>query len=310
MNKISFIGAGNMARAIIIGLVNSGVLAKNIMVANPSEEKRLKLAQEFGVLQTDDNNKASDFADVIVLCVKPHFISEVSQKISQEVDITGKLFISVAAGRTVEQVQQALVQGNNKTLPALVRVMPNTPSQLGLGMSGLFASDEVTIEQKSIAEKLMSAVGKIIWLDTEDQINDIIAVNSKLISALMILQLPFSNSEINSRDLEQVTSGATEVLKLANCSISGGHTMIGKDKDPVIGFSVIGEKKSVNNKTLGKLKVNDILILTEKIGSGIIFAGINNDIIDSYYQIEVLKQMSQGNINFSKRCIIKWSFYW
>ena len=131
-------------------------------------------------------------------------------------------------------------------------------------------------------------------------ISDIIAVNSKLISALMILQLPFSNSEINSRDLEQVTSGATEVLKLAKCSISGGHTMIGKDKDPVIGFSVIGEKKSVNNKTLGKLKVNDILILTERIGSGIIFAGINNDIIDSYYQIEVLNQMSQGNINFSK----------
>ena len=131
-------------------------------------------------------------------------------------------------------------------------------------------------------------------------ISDIIAVNSKLISALMILQLPFSNSEINSRDLEQVTSGATDVLKLANCSISGGHTLIGKDKDPVIGFSVIGEKNSVNNKTLGKLKVNDILILTERIGSGIIFAGINNDIIDSYYQIEVLNQMSQGNINFSK----------
>ena len=131
-------------------------------------------------------------------------------------------------------------------------------------------------------------------------ISDIIAVNSKLISAQMILQLPFSNSEINSRDLEQVTSGATDVLKLANCSISGGHTLIGKDKDPVIGFSVIGEKKSVNNKTLGKLKVNDILILTERIGSGIIFAGINNDIIDSYYQIEVLNQMSQGNINFSK----------
>ena len=81
---------------------------------------------------------------------------------------------------------------------------------------------------------------------------DIIAVDSKLISALMILQLPFSNSEISSRDLEQVTSGAREVFKLANCSISGGHTMIGKDKDPVIGFSVIGEKKSVNNKIVNE----------------------------------------------------------
>ncbi|MAK06278.1 MAG: selenide, water dikinase SelD [Rhodospirillaceae bacterium] len=132
-------------------------------------------------------------------------------------------------------------------------------------------------------------------------ISDIVAVNSSLISALMILQLPYSNSEINSRDLEQVTSGANEILKLANCSIGGGHTMIGKDKDPVIGFSVIGEKKRVlQNKITPKVKVNDILILTEKIGSGIIFAGINNDIIDSYYQIEVINQMSKGNINFSK----------
>ena len=120
-------------------------------------------------------------------------------------------------------------------------------------------------------------------------ISDIIAVNSKLISALMILQLPYSNSEINSRDLEQVTSGAREVFELANCSIGGGHTMIGIDKDPVIGFSVIGEKKSVNNKTLSKLKENDILILTERIGSGIIFAGINSDIID-------LKQFRLGFI--------------
>ncbi len=131
-------------------------------------------------------------------------------------------------------------------------------------------------------------------------ISDIIAVKSKVISALMILQLPFSNSEINSRDLEQVTSGASDIFKLAGCSISGGHTMIGKDKDPVVGFSVLGEKKNeINNKIRNKLKVNDILILTEKIGSGIIFAGINNDIIDSYYQIEVLNQMSRGNIRFS-----------
>ena len=132
-------------------------------------------------------------------------------------------------------------------------------------------------------------------------ISDIVAVNSSLVSALMILQLPYSSSEINSRDLEQVTTGANEILKLANCSIGGGHTMIGKDKDPVIGFSVIGEKKKVHlNKTIPKIKVNDILILTEKIGSGIIFSGINNDIIDSYYQIEVVNQMSKGNINFSK----------
>ncbi len=171
MKKIAFIGAGNMARAIIIGLINSGVAAKNIIVANPSPEKRVMLENEFGVLQTNDNIKAATFADIIVLSVKPHFICDVCRQLSSALDITNKLFVSVAAGTTVAQIQQAL----NKKV-ALVRVMPNTPAQLGLGMSGLFASKEVNSEQKAASDKLMSAVGKIIWLKSEEQINDIIAI--------------------------------------------------------------------------------------------------------------------------------------
>ncbi|MFL2818701.1 MAG: selenide, water dikinase SelD [Candidatus Puniceispirillales bacterium] len=130
-------------------------------------------------------------------------------------------------------------------------------------------------------------------------ISDIISVNSKIISAMMILQLPLSKSKISSRDLEQILSGATEIFNLIDCPISGGHTMVGKDNDPVIGFAITGEKKinKYENKNR-KIKINDALILTEKIGSGIIFAGINNDIIDSYHQTEVLKQMSNGNISF------------
>jgi pyrroline-5-carboxylate reductase len=176
MNKIAFIGAGNMARAIIIGLVNSGITPQDIIVANPSETKRLNLAKEFGVLQTDDNIKASECADIVVLCVKPHFIADVCQQISQAINISGKLFISVAAGTRVEQIQSALAKDNTTSLAPVVRVMPNTPSQLGLGMSGLYASNEVSAEQKSNAEKITNAVGKSIWLDTEDKINDIIAV--------------------------------------------------------------------------------------------------------------------------------------
>ncbi|TMM46844.1 pyrroline-5-carboxylate reductase [Colwellia ponticola] len=176
MNKIAFIGAGNMARAIIIGLVNSGITPENIIVANPSEAKRLDLSNEFGVLHTSDNIKASEFANIIVLCVKPHFIGDVCQQISQAITIEGKLFISVAAGTTVAQIQSALATEQSTSSAPVVRVMPNTPSQLGLGMSGLFASSEVTAEQKVNAEKITNAVGKSIWLDTEDKINNIIAV--------------------------------------------------------------------------------------------------------------------------------------
>jgi pyrroline-5-carboxylate reductase len=176
MENVAFIGAGNMARAIIIGLINSGISPQSIMVANPSKEKRLFLSQEFGVLQTDDNIKASEFADIIVLCVKPHFITDVCFQISQAIAISRKLFISIAAGTTVQQIQLALSKDNTAYLPPVVRVMPNTPAQLGLGMSGLYASDEVNTEQKAIAEKLMTSVGKIIWLATEKKINDITAI--------------------------------------------------------------------------------------------------------------------------------------
>ena len=220
MNKIAFIGAGNMARAIIIGLVNSGVAPQNIMVANPSAAKRLKLADEFGVQQTHDNNKASEFAEVVVLCVKPHFIVEVCQQISQAINISGKLFISVAAGTTVAQIQLALSKDSKVALPPVVRVMPNTPAQLGLGMSGLYASTEVSTEQKAMAEKLMTAVGKIIWLASEGKINDIIAVAGSAPAYFFLfmeamekqaLQLGFTAQE--SRMLVQQTAlGAAQMV--------------------------------------------------------------------------------------------------
>ncbi|MEW6992993.1 pyrroline-5-carboxylate reductase [Colwelliaceae bacterium MEBiC 14330] len=228
MSKIAFIGAGNMARAIIIGLVNSGINANDIMVANPSETKRLKLANEFGVQQTADNIAASNFADVIVLCVKPHFITDVCQQLSQAINISQKLFVSVAAGRTVEQIQQALRTQQSTNNAAVVRVMPNTPSQLGLGMSGLFASNEVTAQQKTTAEQLMSAVGKIIWLATEDKINDIIAIAGSAPAYFFLFMeameqhaqhLGFSPSE--SRMLVQQTAlGATQMVAQNNVDIS------------------------------------------------------------------------------------------
>ena len=133
-------------------------------------------------------------------------------------------------------------------------------------------------------------------------ISDMVSVNSKITSAMMILQLPLSKTEINSRDLEQVLLGANEIFKTIDCPLIGGHTMIGKDKDPIIGFSILGQKqkkiKIVKNRR--KIKTKDLLILTEKIGSGLIFAGINNYLIDSHFQTDVIKQMIKGNLNFGK----------
>lgn len=172
MNRVAFIGAGNMNKAVIIGLINNGIAADHIIVSNPSAEKRIALAEQYGILQTPDNIEAAKFADTIVLGVKPHLIVEVCQQISKSIDISDKLFISVAAGTTLAQIQNGL----NGNFP-VVRTMPNTPSQLGLGVSGAFASKEVTTEQKQTADQLMKAVGKVKWLDSEDEINHIISVS-------------------------------------------------------------------------------------------------------------------------------------
>lgn len=223
LTKVAFIGAGNMAKAIIIGMINSGVAASNIMVANPSPEKRIALAQEFGVAQTDDNNQAAHFADIIVLCVKPHFISDVCQQMSQAVDIQNKLFISVAAGTTIHVIQQAL-----STPASVVRVMPNTPSQLGLGMSGLFASDEVSQPEKAAANKLMSCVGEVIWLDSENKVDAVTAVAGSgpayffmFMEAMEQQAKAFGFTEQESRLLVQQTAlGAAQMVAHNDLPIS------------------------------------------------------------------------------------------
>lgn len=223
LTKVAFIGAGNMAKAISIGLINSGNKPESIMVANPSADKRLALANEFGIKQTGDNVKAAEFADIIVLAVKPHFINSVCNQLSQINNIQDKLIISVAAGITIEQIQQALT-----CQASVVRVMPNTPSQLGLGMSGLFASVQVNTAQKSAADKLMKAVGEVIWLTSETKIDAITAVAGSgpayfflFMEAMQKQALAFGFSEEESRMLVQQTAlGAAQMVAHNNIDIS------------------------------------------------------------------------------------------
>ncbi len=134
---------------------------------------------------------------------------------------------------------------------------------------------------------------KLGMISANHSLSDIYASGSKPVSAQMILQLPLASNEINSRDLNQVFSGAKDILQKNSCELSGGHTMIGEDDHPVIGFSVIGKGNYLQSKKI--LQNGDLLILTGKIGSGLIFAGINSDKIDSFYQIPVLEQMLEGN---------------
>lgn len=167
--KIAFIGAGNMAKAIIAGLVNGGYPAGLITASSPSLTKESELHKLYGINCTNDNIESAHQADVVVLAVKPQMMAEVCTPLHQQLDLSGKLILSIAAGINVERFYQILGPVD------IIRIMPNTPSLIGFGMSGLYSPPDVSAGDRTFAEALMKSVGKVCWVDNESGINGVIA---------------------------------------------------------------------------------------------------------------------------------------
>lgn len=159
-----------MTRSIISGLIRSGYPASQIQATNPSQGKLDALAHDFGVRVSQDNVSAAQDADVIVLSVKPQLMEQVCQAL-QDIDMSNKLIITIAAGIKAERYSQYLAQPIT-----LVRTMPNTPMQIGVGMTGLYAPHPLSDAQKAITERLMSSGGEIVWVNEESEINQVIAL--------------------------------------------------------------------------------------------------------------------------------------
>lgn len=172
--SITFIGGGNMAQALISGLLAKGYLAENIHVADPNPEKRQDFANK-GVQtydSTDFNNTAQaiEKADVVVLAVKPQMVKDVLTPLMSS--WKNQLVISILAGTTTQTLAKLL--GNNVKL---VRAMPNTPSMIQMGATGLYATPEVSTAQKQQAEAIMQAVGLALWVDNEDLLHAVTAIS-------------------------------------------------------------------------------------------------------------------------------------
>lgn len=171
--KIAFIGGGNMARSLISGLINAGHPADHIQATDLDQDKLAELANDYGILTTTDNAAAVQAADVVVLAVKPQYMADALTPITQVLGQYGnRLVISIAAGIPVRRLQ-ALLNGHNR----IVRVMPNTPALIGLGMSGLYAESGVSAADCEFAETMLQSVGKTVWVADEAGINSVIAVS-------------------------------------------------------------------------------------------------------------------------------------
>ena len=171
-STITFIGAGNMAGAIIGGMIESGFAPDDVIATSPSDDVLAPLRERLGIRTETDNAAAVAQSDVVVLAVKPQIMREVCEQMRDAVQARRPLIVSVAAGLPAETLE-AWLGGD---LP-LVRCMPNTPALVGAGAAGLFANARVDETQRRLATELMEAVGLVEWVDEEALLDAVTAVS-------------------------------------------------------------------------------------------------------------------------------------
>lgn len=219
---ISFIGAGNMASAIIGGMLENGYQGGDIWVSAPDDNHLQAIRKRFGVSVTTDNRYCAQQSDIIVLAVKPQVMADVCRDIAPMVQNTRPLVVSIAAGLTADTIDQWLGGG----LP-LVRVMPNTPSLVGKGAAGLFANDRVTEEQKGMVQSVFESIGSALWVDDENLLHAVTALSGSGPAYFFLM-------------LEALESAATEAgiapetaRELAIQTMTGAAEMAGRSEhDP------------------------------------------------------------------------------
>jgi pyrroline-5-carboxylate reductase len=168
--KISFIGGGNMAAALVGGLAGKLTAAQNIHVIDINADALARLQSQFGVTTAAHIDATLANSDVVVLAVKPQQMKEVAAQLLPH--IKSQLILSIAAGIRAVDLARWL-NGH----AAIVRTMPNTPALIGKGITGMVATAGVSATQRTAADAIMSAVGDTVWLDDEKLIDPVTAVS-------------------------------------------------------------------------------------------------------------------------------------
>lgn len=166
--NISFIGGGNMAQALIGGLISRGLPPTRITVSDPVEKVRALLAEK-DLHVTDDNAEAIRDADIVLFAVKPQVLASVLKPLKGLFE--GKLVMSIVAGAEIATIANLL--DTNR----IVRVMPNTPALVQTGAHGLYATDAVNAQDRELASQVLAATGLTIWVNSEEQIDAVTAVS-------------------------------------------------------------------------------------------------------------------------------------
>ncbi len=169
--KIAFIGGGNMGEAMLSALLDKELSTpQSVSVSDISETRCQHLGQKYGVTVTNDNCRVVEGADVVVLAIKPQNLAEAMAGLKGRLE-SAQLVLSIIAGARIDTISRGLEHS------CIVRAMPNTPAQIGEGISAWTATPEVTEAQKDWAGSILGAMGKEIFVDDEKYLDMVTAVS-------------------------------------------------------------------------------------------------------------------------------------
>ena len=169
MNTIAFIGGGNMAGAIIGGLIRSGRDASSILVVDPGDPQREKLEADYGVRTLPVAGATLEEASLVVWAVKPQYFQAAALPCAAHVGRA--LHLSVMAGIRSDAIAHAT------QTQRVVRAMPNTPALIGQGISGLFARDAVDADERHTVEQVLAPTGQVLWVAREEDLDAVTALS-------------------------------------------------------------------------------------------------------------------------------------
>ena len=219
--SLAFIGGGNMARSLIGSLIRGGMAASQIRVAEPNEVARQQLADDFGVNVFADGVDAVHEADIVMLAIKPQVMRAVCASLAPVLTARRPLMISIAAGLRIEQIDKWLGGG----FP-IVRCMPNTPSLIGAGATGMIANAAVDSAARDLAESILGATGLAVWLDREELIDTVTGVSGSAPAYFFLMIEALEDAGVD-QGLPRETARA---LAIQTCL--GAARMASEDSEP------------------------------------------------------------------------------
>jgi len=222
--KLLLIGCGKMGSALLQGWLSQGIAASAITVVEPNPDMAAGLAAKFGVTAANTaEDLGADFApDVVILAVKPQVMDPVLQSFTHLVqDREGPVFLSIAAGRTIASFEARLGRQ-----AAIVRAMPNTPAAVGRGITVGCANTVVSLVQRDLCDRLMSAVGTVEWVDDEGHMDAVTAVSGSGPAYVFLLAEAMAKAGRTAGLPPQLSE------KLAHATVAGAGELLYHSTEP------------------------------------------------------------------------------